>query len=626
MAVRYAVTGGTWSSTSTWNDGATLGIPTVGDNVYTNAFTVLVDTGFTVNSLNNVAKSVGSKATPNMTSNGAPSGQVISSNNSINAFRAFDGQNSFTSGWQGGAATGWVGYISNSPFIVTRYILQQFDIQTYGGGNANGPTSWNLEGSNDNITWNILHTASFLLITNQTYQSPLFSNTTSYSIYRINVLTSNGGTNVAIGEINLYVGDNAITTTAGGSFNFNTDNVTATLTSSNGFNNAGSTIINVTATGGTVELDTSSTAIYSNGFTILTHTDSCNFILRGVNFGHDGSSTIGISKSSSGKFTFFGSLVGGGTGSAGARTRQIVATNGDVDIIGTIFNSFGRGGGSGLNFQGTGNLSITGSVICNNATYSSNPSINSTSTGIITVSGDVISNTANNAISTSSRCIVNGNISGNTAASISTSNNLTVNGQVNGFLGIGVSTSGPITIVNGSVLGGTNVGISSTSANRIEVTGDVTASATANAISMTNTNGQVFLNGNMFNNAGKMAIYAPRIWLDRTGTTQARFFTFGGVDRTLYSEDTFPNLPPTSSVTLNTLYGPQNSLTGTMIVPSSSDTASGVNVGNTVGTALFSTQTLLDEIKNSNDPIALRLENCLTPEILGNILEAFNKR
>jgi len=213
MAIRWAITGGSWSNITTWNDGTTLGIPTVGDDVYTNGFTVLVDTGFTVNSLNNSAKSLGSKATPNMTSNGSPSGFVISNNSSSISYLAFNGNAlSENQGWQAGATTGWIGYIPATPFIATRYVLSQWWISTYGGGNVNAPTSWNFEGSNDGVSWTILHSVSgFALTDSVVYTSPLFSNTIAYSRYRVNLLTINGGTNTTVGEVQIFAGNNSIT-------------------------------------------------------------------------------------------------------------------------------------------------------------------------------------------------------------------------------------------------------------------------------------------------------------------------------------------------------------------------------------------------------------------------------
>ena len=52
MAIRYAVANGVWSATSTWNGGT---LPTSADDVYSNTFTVTIDTSPTVLSINNAA-------------------------------------------------------------------------------------------------------------------------------------------------------------------------------------------------------------------------------------------------------------------------------------------------------------------------------------------------------------------------------------------------------------------------------------------------------------------------------------------------------------------------------------------------------------------------------------------
>jgi hypothetical protein len=54
MAVRYAVVSGNWSNTATW-DGGTL--PTVGDDVYANGFTVAINQDITVNKISTKAQS-----------------------------------------------------------------------------------------------------------------------------------------------------------------------------------------------------------------------------------------------------------------------------------------------------------------------------------------------------------------------------------------------------------------------------------------------------------------------------------------------------------------------------------------------------------------------------------------
>jgi hypothetical protein len=52
MAIRYAVANGNWSNTATWNGGT---LPTSADDVYSNTFTVTIDTSPTVLSISNAA-------------------------------------------------------------------------------------------------------------------------------------------------------------------------------------------------------------------------------------------------------------------------------------------------------------------------------------------------------------------------------------------------------------------------------------------------------------------------------------------------------------------------------------------------------------------------------------------
>jgi len=177
-----------------------------------------------------------------------------------------------------------------------------------------------------------------------------------------------------------------------------------------------------------------------------------------------------------------------------------------------------------------------------------------------------------------------------------------------------------------NIIAGSSTVISATTAIIVNVTGTVTASATSVAISSTNANGQVYLNGNMVNNNGKMAIFAPIVWLDKNNTTSAAFFTSGGVARTLYSADTVPNTPAANNVREGVVFGAGNSLTGTIQMPVAADVRNGVVYDNgTTGTALFTTTQLLTEINASSDAVAVRIKNAATPQILGELMEAFKK-
>jgi hypothetical protein len=344
-----------------------------------------------------------------------------------------------------------------------------------------------------------------------------------------------------------------------------------------------SNLITVSATTGVVSISFGG-PVASPGSAIIPilHNGGCNLTLSGTSFsgGTGTGGSICIDKTSTGTITINGTL--------------LIGTSVNTNLFALRSNN--------------GNTIINGNV----------DAINGFSTA-----GAVVSQTAGN-------ITVNGNVNGssNGAVGISFSGvSLTINGNtVGGALGAAVSTSGATNTITGNVTAGTAAAISSTSANIINVTGTVTASATANAIVSTNANGQVYLNGNMVNNNGKMAIYAPIVWLDRTGTTSASFFTSGGSPRTLYSEDTVPNTPAVNNVRSGTIYGAGNTLVGTIVMPTAANVRNGVVYDNgTTGTALFTTSLFLTELSSSTVPVAVRMQNLCTPMILGELMEAFKK-
>jgi len=376
--------------------------------------------------------------------------------------------------------------------------------------------------------------------------------------------------------------------TAGGSFNFNTAGVTGTVTSSSPLVPGATNMVQVTATTGTVTISLGGnvTGLSTTSTNIILYSGNCNLNLSGNNFtGGSNTSAHCINKSSAGTITITGNVIGG-SGTNVTTAHGLNSTLGNTIITGNITggSSLNLGGGcTGIN-QTLGNLTITGNV--------------TGGTGLSNNIGIGFSGTT---------LIINGNVIGSS-------------------LTVGLSTSGTTNTITGNVTAGTLPAISSTSANIINVTGTVTASATAPAIQSTNANGQVYLNGNMVNNNGKMAIYAPIVWLDRTGTTSAAFFTSGGVARTLYSEDTVPNTPAANNVRSGTIYGAGNTLVGTIVMPTAANVRSGVVYDNgTTGTALFTTTQLLTEINASSDAVAVRMKNAATPQILGELMEAFKK-
>jgi hypothetical protein len=120
--------------------------------------------------------------TPIMTSNLTPAPYVASASSELDgthrAWYAFDFNNSATEWATLGTATGWV----MLQFIYPMYVTQ-VNIQGRAGA-ANNFTSWNIQGSTDNITYTTLFSANTAVPTSSTtYQLSMFGN---YIYYRFN--------------------------------------------------------------------------------------------------------------------------------------------------------------------------------------------------------------------------------------------------------------------------------------------------------------------------------------------------------------------------------------------------------------------------------------------------------
>lgn len=392
--------------------------------------------------------------------------------------------------------------------------------------------------------------------------------------------------------------------TAGGSFNFNSGSISGSATSISPLFIGATSIIQATATTGTVNLTLGGNVITTPpaAGSYIVHSGNCNFNINGSNFGISnagyGSATNLINKTSAaGTITIVGNLIGGTD--AGGAGNVLTVTNGNAIITGSVT------AGSGITAvaQTAGNITINGDIT--GGTISSRLGLSFTGTSI-RVNGNVIGGAASVGINTTGPVFVTGNVTGSGAN--------------------GIITTAPV-IVTGSVVSQGAAAAISAGANVvfINVSGSVISSATANAISATAATSVVNLAGNMVNTSGKTAIYCQNLFLSNTDTTTAQFFTVGSQDRTLYSADTFPNLPSTSNVRFGTTYGPGSGNTGTLRMASPQDVRSGVLTDNTTGSAILSIESLSNEVQTSSDPFAQRLRNLPTVDIIGNLLTAFKK-
>ncbi|HEX6431280.1 MAG TPA: hypothetical protein VF008_26500, partial [Niastella sp.] len=94
----------------------------------------------------------------------------------------------------------WVQYRSTVPAIAVKYtITSANDVPT------RDPRNWNLQGSNDSVSWVTLDTR-----TDETFETRLliktytFENTTPYLYYRLNITANNGASGTQFAEWEIY--------------------------------------------------------------------------------------------------------------------------------------------------------------------------------------------------------------------------------------------------------------------------------------------------------------------------------------------------------------------------------------------------------------------------------------
>jgi hypothetical protein len=586
MAVRFAVTGGTWSSTSTWNDGVNLGIPVDGDDIYSNGFTVSVDQNINVDLLANSSSHlrVPNLATEIMTSNNTPSGIVTASSTNLNLpWFAFDG----TTGtrWQSSTLnTAWLKYQFPTPKIIRRYAVVCVG-SGLGGGTGSNIRTWTFEGSNDDVNWTILNTQTNITMTDNVYLDTTFANSTGFTFYRINisaVQTTGNAPNIA----DLQMTESTLLQTGqgtGGGFNLNTAGVTVSATSTS---QGASNLFTVTNTTGTTELIVGNNIAGVLAQTTITHSSNGNFNITCPNLliTSNASGNVVLNKTGSGLLTVNGNCATPLTSIAGGVVRVLLITNGDCIVNGNVIGAPGAGGsttGVQAIFQSSGTLTINGNV---------------TPVGLSAI------NVVQCAVSFSGTRLI-------------------LNGNTNGGDGLGIVSSG-IVDINGTLRGGNSVYANNTIT--INITGDTYAGLQPAVNCSAFPSSIVNLTGKMYNNLGRMAIWCPNIFISNSATTLWRMDIGGGLTRTLYSADSFPNLPSTSDVRRLVSYGPASGLTGTMWVASPSDTRIGVLTDNTVGTADITATDILNFINTSSDPLAVRMRTMLTDNSAGQLISEYN--
>ena len=135
---------------------------------------------------------------PTMTASNAPSGVASASSEQSSSYPAWNAmdKNGGTRWNSSGAMPQWLQYQFASGKVINGYEFSAFNA-------TQNPSNFTLQASNDGSTWTTLDTQTGKSAVTQYY---LFSNTVSYTYYRLNVTAvgGGGGTSISLWEFMLY--------------------------------------------------------------------------------------------------------------------------------------------------------------------------------------------------------------------------------------------------------------------------------------------------------------------------------------------------------------------------------------------------------------------------------------
>jgi len=146
---------------------------------------------------------------PQMTSNTAPNGVVSASTFRIGwePWKSFDRIDTDGGGWttNDGVTTGWLAYEFPKHTNIASYAITAHSSASWV---SLVPKDWTFEGSNDGVKWKTLdmrvNVTSWAAKEKRSFS---FNNTAKYKMYRINVISINGGGYLNINELEMFEGN-----------------------------------------------------------------------------------------------------------------------------------------------------------------------------------------------------------------------------------------------------------------------------------------------------------------------------------------------------------------------------------------------------------------------------------
>lgn len=136
---------------------------------------------------------------PIMTSNTAPSGIAKASGvySSNYAWKAFDRQSNTSWTAPADANSGWISYMFPIKKIISKYnIINTAFVNS-------SPKDWTFEGSNDEVSWDVLDTKQSMIFDAYEKKEFVINNNNEYIYYRLNIKRTNGST-PSISDVEMY--------------------------------------------------------------------------------------------------------------------------------------------------------------------------------------------------------------------------------------------------------------------------------------------------------------------------------------------------------------------------------------------------------------------------------------
>jgi hypothetical protein len=369
-----------------------------------------------------------------------------------------------------------------------------------------------------------------------------------------------------------------------------------------------------------------SDVVYFNNFTVQMDVDATvsqirNNSVTGVTAG--GSGVISASRTiNADLFHATGNLI-----TISANSPSVVNILGNMPGTSVLANNLVRG----INITGSCTLNYTGNIVGTLASAAGG------TCAIQMGTNSTVNLTGNVAVG-----ITGGNTETNTFYGINTATNSTLNivgdvtggvGLINFGLGVYVGVSGANVNVTGNVYGGQTdssrftygIFISAGVISNVNIVGGLIAGPYAYALYYLGQGGtKPIFSGNIVNQPnGQLAVVSTYLLINGS-VSQWEFRNSSFNTNTLYTPGVATGHPAESNVRTGITYGPTNNLTGTCVVPSATTVSLGVPVDNTVGTAQLTADDFLNGITASTSPLAVRLQNVVTTDVLGAQIAAYS--